>query len=142
MNLKGRNFLTLKDYIKEEITYLLDLAAELKEKKKNGVVYPSVAYEIGAQIGERTGQEIRVTVPGHMQRGGEPCPYDRVLSTRLGAAAAQLIRRGEYGYMVAIKNNDIAKVPLADVAGKLKYVDPNCTMIQDAKGMGICFGDE
>ena len=115
---------------------------ELKEKKKNGVVYPSVAYEIGAQIGERTGQEIRVTVPGHMQRGGEPCPYDRVLSTRLGAAAAQLIRRGEYGYMVAIKNNDIAKVPLADVAGKLKYVDPNCTMIQDAKGMGICFGDE
>ena len=106
------------------------------------MVYPSVAYEIGAQIGERTGQEIRVTVPGHMQRGGEPCPYDRVLSTRLGAAAAQLIRRGEYGYMVAIKNNDIAKVPLADVAGKLKYVDPNCTMIQDAKGMGICFGDE
>ena len=57
---------------------------ELKEKKKSGVVYPSVAYELGARIGELTGQEVRVTVPGHMQRGGEPCPYDRVLSTRLG----------------------------------------------------------
>ena len=48
---------------------------ELKEKRKNGVVYPSVAYELGAQIEELTGQEVRVTVPGHMQRGGEPCPY-------------------------------------------------------------------
>ncbi len=115
---------------------------ELKDKKKNGVVYPSVAYEIGAQISEKTGQEVRVTVPGHMQRGGEPCPYDRVLSTRLGAAAAQLIKRGEYGFMVAVKNDDITTVPLEEVAGKLKTVDPNCTMIQDAKGMGISFGDE
>ncbi len=65
---------------------------ELKEKKKNGMVYPSVAYEIGAMITEKTGQEVRVTVPGHTQRGGEPCPYDRVLSTRLGAEAARLIK--------------------------------------------------
>lgn len=76
---------------------------ELKEKKKNGVVYPSVAYEIGARIQEVTGSEVRVTVPGHMQRGGEPCPYDRVLATRLGAAAARLIADEEYGYMVALK---------------------------------------
>ena len=62
---------------------------ELKEKKKTGVVYPSVAYEIGAMITERTGQEVRVTVPGHMQRGGEPCPYDRVLSTRLGGRGSK-----------------------------------------------------
>ena len=76
-----------------------------------------------------------------MQRGGAPCPYDRVLSTRLGAAAAQLIKKKEYGYMVAVKNNDITKVPLEEVAGKLKTVDPNCSMIQDAKDMGISFGD-
>lgn len=114
---------------------------ELKEKKKNGVVYPSIAYEIGAQISEKTGQEVRVTVPGHMQRGGEPCPYDRVLSTRLGAAAAQLIKKGEYGYMVAVKNDDITTVPLEEVAGRLKTVDPGCSMIQDAKDMGISFGD-
>ncbi|PNV58953.1 6-phosphofructokinase [Clostridium sp. chh4-2] len=115
---------------------------ELKEKKKNGMVYPSVAYEIGAQITERTGQEVRVTVPGHMQRGGEPCPYDRVLSTRLGAAAAKLIGDGKYGYMVAVKNNDITEVPLEEVAGKLKTVDPSSSMIREAKMVGISFGDE
>lgn len=115
---------------------------ELKEKKKNGVVYPSVAYELGARITELTGQEVRVTVPGHMQRGGEPCPYDRVLSTRLGAEAAELIRKREYGYMVSVKDTDISKVPLEEVAGKLKTVDPGCSIIREAKLMGICFGDE
>lgn len=115
---------------------------ELKDKKKNEPIYPSVAYEIGARITEMTGQEVRVTVPGHMQRGGEPCPYDRVLSTRLGAAAAKLIKKKEYGYMVAVKNNDITKTPLEEVAGKLKTVDPGCSIIQEAKMVGISFGDE
>lgn len=115
---------------------------ELKEKKKNEVVYPSVAYEIGAQITARTGQEVRVTVPGHMQRGGEPCPYDRVLSTRLGAEAAALIQNREYGHMVAVVDNEIVKVPLAEVAGKLKTVDPDGSIIKEAKMVGISFGDE
>lgn len=115
---------------------------ELKEKKKNGVIYPSVAYELGAKIEEMTGQEVRVTVPGHMQRGGEPCPFDRVLSTRLGAAAAELIKNKEYGYMVSVKNNDIDKIPLEEVAGRLKTVDPGCSMIREAKMVGISFGDE
>ncbi len=115
---------------------------ELKEKKKSGVVYPSVAYEIGAQITERTGQEVRVTVPGHMQRGGDPCPCDRVLSTRLGAEAAKLINNKEYGYMVAVDNNEIVKVPLADIAGKLKTVDPKSSIVEEAKMIGISFGDE
>ena len=115
---------------------------ELKEKKKSGLVYPSVAYELGAKITEMTGQEVRVTVPGHMQRGGEPSPYDRVLATRLGAEAAKLIQNKKYGYMVAVKNNEIAEVPLEEVAGRLKTVDPNCAMIQEAKMVGISFGDE
>ena len=115
---------------------------ELKEKKKSGVIYPSIAYEIGAQITERTGQEVRVTVPGHMQRGGEPCPYDRVLSTRLGAEAAKLIQKKEYGYMVAVVNNEVVKVPLNEVAGKLKMVDPESSIIKEAKMIGISFGDE
>lgn len=115
---------------------------ELKEKKKSGVVYPSVAYELGARIEEMTGQEVRVTVPGHMQRGGEPCPYDRVLSTRLGAEAALLIKNKEYGYMVSVDHDDISKIPLEEVAGKLKTVDPACSTIREAKMLGICFGDE
>ena len=113
---------------------------ELKEKKKKSPVYPSVAYEIGAKIEELSGQEVRVTVPGHMQRGGEPCPYDRVLSSRLGATAAKLIMEQEFGYMVGIKNGEIIKVPLEDVAGKLKMVDPESSIIKEAKLLGISFG--
>ena len=85
--------------------------------------------------------EVRITVPGHMQRGGEPCPYDRVLSTRLGAAAAQLIIKKQYGYMVGIVNGETVPVPLSEVAGKLKMVDPKSSIIQEIKDMGICFGD-
>jgi len=114
---------------------------ELKEKKKNSI-YPSIAYEIGAKISEKTGQEVRVTVPGHMQRGGEPCPYDRVLSTRLGAEAAKLIRDGEYGNMVVVRDGEITKIPLSETAGKLKYVDPKSSIIEEAKLVGISFGDE
>ena len=93
-------------------------------------------------ITERTGQEVRVTVPGHTQRGGEPCPYDRVLSTRLGAQAANLIRERKYGYMVALKGDEITAVPLQEVAGRLKTVDPECTIIKEAKMVGISFGDQ
>ena len=101
-----------------------------------------MAYEIGAKITELTGSEVRVTVPGHTQRGGSPCAYDRVIATRLGAEAASLIANEEYGYMVAFRDNEIIKVPLSEVAGKLKTVDPGCAMIREAKMVGICFGDE
>lgn len=113
---------------------------KLKEKKAK-MMYPSISYEIGAKIKEKTGQEIRVTIPGHTQRGGSPCPYDRVLSTRFGAAAASLILNKEYGYMVGMKNGEIVKVPLDEVAGKLKVVDPNASIIKEAKLIGISFGD-
>lgn len=113
---------------------------EYKEKVKRRS-YPSVSYQIAAEIEERGGFEVRVTVPGHTQRGGSPCPYDRVLCTRLGAAAARLILDNEYGYMVAMTDGETKKVPLEDVAGKLKTVDPNCKIIQEAKLIGISFGD-
>ena len=77
--------------------------------------YPSVSYEIGKRIEEKTGQEIRVTIPGHTQRGGSPCPYDRVLSTRFGAAAAQMIMERDYGKLVGIKNGEIVRIPLEEV---------------------------
>ena len=113
---------------------------ELKEKMKN-YKYPSVSYELADQILKKTGIEVRITVPGHTQRGGSPCPYDRVLSTRLGAGAAKLIKNNEYGYMVGIVNGKVKKVPLADVAGKLKMVDPDNQLIKEAKLIGISFGD-
>ena len=113
---------------------------DLKEKQAD-YKYPSVSYEIAEKIAKKTGIEIRVTVPGHMQRGGSPCPYDRVLSTRLGAEAANLILKDQYGYMVGISNGKVKKVPLGEVAGKLKGVSPDDQLIQHAKLIGISFGD-
>lgn len=84
--------------------------AELPKKKYKEKLearakkYPSVSYEIADQIYKEIGSEVRVTVPGHTQRGGEPCPYDRVLSTRIGAGAAQAIMDGEYGIMIGVVN--------------------------------------
>ena len=112
---------------------------ELKEKKAKQK-YPSVAYEVAEKIQKRTDQEVRITVPGHTQRGGSPCPYDRVLATRLGAAAAEAILDGDFGYMLGVKKNDIVRVPLSEVAGKLKYVDPKSSIIEEAEMTGISFG--
>lgn len=103
--------------------------------------YPTVSYEIAEELTKRLGTEVRVTVPGHMQRGGSPCPYDRVLSTRLGAAAAQAIVDDDYGYMIGIVDGETKRVPLEKSAGKLKFVDPNSSIIAEAKMIGISFGD-
>ncbi|MBE5884228.1 MAG: ATP-dependent 6-phosphofructokinase [Lachnospiraceae bacterium] len=113
---------------------------EYKEKLKKNP-YPSVSYEIAAMIQEKTGREVRVTVPGHMQRGGSPCPYDRVFASRLGSEAGKLILDNQYGFMVGYKNREVVKVPLEDVAGKLKMISPDASIVQEAKLLGICFGD-
>ena len=120
-----------------------DASLSKKEYKKKLAekVYPSVSYEVAAAIQEKTGREVRVTVPGHTQRGGSPCPYDRVFASRLGAEAGKLIMNGEYGFMVGIKDQEIVKVPLEEVAGKLKMVSPDASIVKEAKLLGICFGD-
>ena len=120
-----------------------DAALSKKEykKKMEQSKYPSVSYELADRIREISGTEVRVTVPGHTQRGGSPCPYDRALCTRLGSAAARAIVEEDYGWMIAMINNETKRVPLGEVAGKLKTVDPNCQMIKEAKYIGISFGD-
>ena len=110
-------------------------------KKQAESPYPSVSYEIAAKLTKKTGYDVRVTVPGHTQRGGAPCPYDRVFASRLGSEAAKLILKKEYGFMVGYKNREIVKVPLKDVAGKLKMIDPDASIIKEAKMLGISFGD-
>ena len=113
-----------------------DYKKKLAERK-----YPSVSYELADEVFKRTGIEVRVTVPGHTQRGGAPVPYDRVLATRFGIEAAQLIKKQDFGNMVALVKNDIVKVPLKDIAGKLKYVNPDSQIVKEAKLLGISFGD-
>jgi len=101
----------------------------------------SPAQYLSKKIPELTGIETRETVLGYIQRGGTPSPMDRVLATRYGAAAADLIAKGSYGKMVALNNNMITSVPLSEVAGKLKLVDPLNPMVIQAKNMGTSFGD-
>lgn len=113
---------------------------EFKEARKN-MPYPSISYRIADELKELTGQEIRVTIPGHYQRGGAPCPADRLLTTRLGVAAAQLIRDKKFGNMVAVQNNKIVPVPLSEVAGKLKTVPPDSDIVQAARNLGLSMGD-
>ena len=140
-NKKGKNFSILA--VAEGAISKEDAALPKKELKKKLAEnpYPSVSYKIGKEIEQRLGQEVRITVPGHTQRGGSPCPYDRVLSTMFGAEAARLILNKEFGKMVAMKNNEITSVPLEEIAGKLKTIDPECAIIRDAKVLGIGFGD-
>lgn len=138
---KGKNFSILAV---AEGAVSKELAAMPKKKKKavlSELKYPSISYQIAQEIEQATGQETRVTVPGHFQRGGSPCPYDRVLSTRFGAAAAQLIIKKQYGSMVALVNNEVVPIPLSEVAGKLKSVPVDCEVIKTAKQIGISFGE-
>ena len=96
---------------------------------------------IAKQIEELTGCETRVCVPGHMLRGGSPCAYDRVLATKFGVHAAQLIAEEKYGYAVAMVNEVVTENPLPDIAGKSKLVPTDHQLIKTAKDIGVSFGD-
>ncbi|HEX2921075.1 MAG TPA: ATP-dependent 6-phosphofructokinase [Bacteroidales bacterium] len=101
----------------------------------------SVAQYLSRKITELTGLETRETVLGYIQRGGTPSPMDRVLATRYGAAAADLIANNEFGKMVTLKDDKISSITLAEVAGKLKLVDPTNQLVVKTRNMGTSFGD-
>ena len=102
----------------------------------------SVGNLIGEAIGAGTKKEVRVTVLGHTQRGGSPSPYDRILSTRFGVAAVDLIAQGGFKKMVALRGDRIEFVDVAEAIGKMKSVDPNGELVKAAKAVGIHFGEE
>ncbi len=120
--------------------------AELPKKKRKEAVanspYPSVAYELADKLKAFTDQDIRIAIPGHTQRGGSPDAYDRVISSRFGAKAAQLIKEKDYGKLVVYKGNQVTAIPLSESAGKLKYVSPDDDIIAEARTLGISFGDK
>ena len=91
---------------------------------------------------EKQGFESRVTVLGHLQRGGSPTPFDRWLATRYGAAAVRLAAQGKFDCMVALRAGKIVDVPLEEVIETVKRVDVNDDAILTARGMGVSFGDE
>ncbi len=95
---------------------------------------------IARQIEALTGIETRICVPGHMQRGGSPCPYDRVLATQFGSYAAKMVEDENYGITVAMKSNHVGENRLKDVAGKSRLVPEGHGMLEVARRMGISVG--
>ncbi|MCW3789085.1 6-phosphofructokinase [Plebeiibacterium sediminum] len=102
--------------------------------KKNAARY------ISKEIMDRTGLETRETILGYIQRGGSPSPADRILATRYGAYAASLIHEKKFGTMVSIKGGEITSVPLEEVGGKTRLIEPGNHLVEKAVNMGVCFG--
>jgi 6-phosphofructokinase 1 len=96
---------------------------------------------IGDAIHAQLKQDVRVTVLGHIQRGGSPSPFDRILATRFGVEAVELIARGEFGRMVCLHANEIESVTLDEAVGVMRGVDPKGSMVRTARAVGITFGD-
>lgn len=96
---------------------------------------------VGEQIEKLTGIETRVTVLGHLQRGGSPTPFDRILGSRLGAAAVNLLMEGRFGEMVCLRTPHIASVPLAEAVGEMRRVPLGSDMVRMARQIGISFGN-
>lgn len=105
------------------------------------MVYGGVAHRLGQEIGEVTDAETRVTVLGHVQRGGQPSSFDRVLASTFGVHAVDLLMRGESGRMLSWWDGGVRDVPLADVVGKQRRVNLNGARIRTARGLGVCLGD-
>jgi ATP-dependent phosphofructokinase / diphosphate-dependent phosphofructokinase len=100
-----------------------------------------IAYQVADDISREIDLEIRVTVLGHVQRGGSPIPFDRLLATRFGKEAADLIARGDFGKMVALRGEQIVAVPIKDAVSNPKYVDPGGELVATARSLGVSFGD-
>ena len=100
-----------------------------------------IAYQVAAEIAQQIELEIRVTVLGHIQRGGSPIPYDRLLASQFGKAAADLIAQGKFGEMVALRGDTIVSVPIRDAISNPKVVDPDGQLVSTARSLGISFGD-
>lgn len=131
----------IEEYLKKRVAknkgYSIIVVAEgiAKEGKKSAGEY------IAKKITQLTGRETRETVLGYLQRGGTPTVRDRILATRYGAYATELIVKRKFGLMVALKHEEIISVPLGETAGKLKLVDPDNALIKEARNLGTCFGD-
>lgn len=101
-----------------------------------------IGFVLGSKLEQLTGYEIRTVVMGHLQRGGSPTAYDRVLATRFGTRAMELVANKQFGYMVGIRGDRLVKVSLKNVARGIKTVPRNHELIKAARSVGTCFGDE
>jgi ATP-dependent phosphofructokinase / diphosphate-dependent phosphofructokinase len=118
-----------------------DLTSRYADEKREVPRSSGAGNQIGDALAMCMKRETRVTVLGHIQRGGSPSPFDRILSTRFGVAAVELIAQGKFGRMVCLRDARIQDVSIAEAVGKMKAVDPKGEMVTMAKSIGISFGD-
>jgi ATP-dependent phosphofructokinase / diphosphate-dependent phosphofructokinase len=115
----------------------IKMPVEWQEHRRTG----AVANRIGDAVSRGAKKDVRVSVLGHIQRGGSPTPFDRILATRFGVAAVELIADGGFGKMVCLHKTQIDAVSIADAIGQLKTVDPHGQIVNTARAIGISFGD-
>ncbi len=118
---------------------LIAAESELEEVEKQRA---NSTINVSRQLEELTGLESRVTILGHVQRGGTPSAADRLLATQLGTYCAKMIHQGAYGVMVGVRGNETVAVPLEDVVGKRKAVPLDHKWLESARLVGVCLGDE
>ena len=116
-----------------------NLVATSHDPIRLGGIGQKVAEDIGNRL---QNIEVRVTVLGHLQRGGSPIPYDRILSTRYGVAAVDAFMAGQFGTMVSLRGDMIAAVPIKEAIKEIRRVKPESDLVRAARAVGISFGDK
>lgn len=114
---------------------------EMDKKRTDPVRLGGMGETVAKRIEDETGLETRVTVLGHVQRGGSPTAFDRILATRFGTVAMQAMSNGEFDVMASLKQNTVVTVPLASAVGRQRLVPLDSQLIFAAKAVGTCFGD-
>jgi 6-phosphofructokinase 1 len=113
-----------------------------KETSRKGeALLGGIGEQVAKRISEATGKETRCMVLGHLQRGGAPTSLDRILATRFGVHAVDLIRQGKFGHMVSYQNYLVSEVPIAVAVNQLKRVKPDNQILKACRELGISFGD-
>jgi len=115
--------------------------SQIVEKSPDKIRLGGIAYRLVEAIEKLTHLECRATILGHVQRGGSPTPFDRNLATKFGSTAVKLVLKKRFGYMVALKGDEIVDVPIEKAVAKLKLVPLNHPLMEAAKAMGASFGD-
>ncbi len=138
LRLSGRNFalVVVAEAVKRE-----DGSPVTRAHGEKAATYGGIGHYVGERIGQATGAETRVTVLGHVQRGGNPGARDRLLASAFGVHAVELIAQGRFDHMVAWRDRQVVAVPIAEAIGRYQAVEPDDALVATARGLGIAFGD-
>lgn len=135
---RGRNFALV--VVAEAVADLTGQPVQ-RQQAGGGVRYGGIGHNLGEAIARMTGAETRVTILGHVQRGGQPTWSDRMIASAFGVHAVDLIAEGRFDRMVAWQNRRVVDVPLSEAIDRPHLVDPHSTLVRTARGLGICLGD-